>query len=155
MAAMAAATAIRTPFQTTLPYQFPQGLATNNGTIPAIVGMWHTNFEINGQTIQEAYQIWNYGGTEVHNPNVDPRTNNVCLGTWTPIGPQSYLLFHRVWWYDSTGDWMGTIHLREVVTVSANGQSHTGSFTLDFYDQNGNFQNEVAGDVVATRITSD
>jgi hypothetical protein len=39
----------------------------------SIVGLWHVEFKVNGQTIQEAYQLWNAGGTEVHNPNVDPR----------------------------------------------------------------------------------
>lgn len=157
MQAMAAASAIRIPFQTTLPYQIPKNApaSNSNAVMSSIVGMWHTNFEVNGQSIQEAYQIWNLGGTEVHNPNVDPRSNNVCLGTWSAIGTRTFLLFHRVWWYDTTGDWLGTIHLREIVTVSADGNSHTGSFTLDFYDQNNNFQNEVAGDVVAEKVISD
>jgi hypothetical protein len=38
----------------------------------SIVGLWHIRFKVNDQTIQEAYQLWNAGGTEVHNPNVDP-----------------------------------------------------------------------------------
>ena len=39
----------------------------------SMVGLWHIQFTVGGQTIQEAYQLWNAGGTEVHNPNVDPR----------------------------------------------------------------------------------
>jgi hypothetical protein len=109
--------------------------------------------KVNGQTIQEAFQIWNTGGTEVHNPNVDPRTGNVCLGAWTAVGPQTYTLIHRVWWYDSTGDFQGTIHLHETVTLGNRGNSHTGAFTLDFYDPNNNFLYEVAGNVVAERVT--
>ena len=51
----------------------------------SIVGMWHIKFNITVPgvpdpiTIQEAFQIWNTGGTEVHNPNVDPRGGSVCL----------------------------------------------------------------------------
>src|ERR1700732_5516881 len=41
-----------------------------------IVGLWHIQFTVGGQTIQEAYQLWNAGGTEVHNPNVAPRSGN-------------------------------------------------------------------------------
>src|SRR6266446_10915431 len=39
----------------------------------SMVGLWHIQFTVGGQTIQEAYQLWNAGGTEIHNPNVDPR----------------------------------------------------------------------------------
>lgn len=156
LVAMAAATAVHLPYQTTLPS--PSSLsgvpsADNSGALSSMVGLWHTNFEVNGQTIQEAFQIWNTGGTEVHNPNVDPRTGNVCLGAWTSVGPRTYALIHRVWWYDSTGDFQGTIHLHETVTLGNRGNSHTGVFTLDFYDPDNNFLYEVAGNVVAERVT--
>ena len=119
----------------------------------SIVGLWHTYFTAGGQTIQEAFQVWNTGGTEIHNPNVDPRTGNVCLGVWTNIGPNTYKLAHRVWWYDANGDFMGTIHLSEVVSLGKNGNTHSGAFALDFYDPSGNFLFEVAGDVAAERIS--
>ena len=64
---------------------------------PSIVGLWHTHFMVGSQTIQEAFQVWNTGGTEIHNPNVDPRTGNVCLGVWTNVTPAAYKLAHRVW----------------------------------------------------------
>ncbi len=157
--AMANAAAVHTSFQTAQPGPSAAGSASkspspdNNGGQSSIVGLWHILFQSNGQTVQEAYQIWNTGGTEVHNPNVDPRTGDVCLGTWVPVGPHSYKLAHRVWWYDSTGDFMGTIHLTEVVSLTNRGNSHGGSFALDFYDPNNNFLFEVAGNVVAERIT--
>ncbi|HEY4931967.1 MAG TPA: hypothetical protein VII23_10375 [Terriglobales bacterium] len=159
LTAMATAASVHTPSKTA-----PQALSAvelasetpspdGSGVQSSIVGMWHILFESNGQTVQEAYQVWNTGGTEVHNPNVDPRTGNVCLGTWVPVGPQTYKLVHRVWWYDASGDFLGTIHLTEVVSLTNRGSSHGGSFALDFYDQNNNFQFEVAGNVVAERIT--
>jgi hypothetical protein len=52
----------------------------DNAVNSSIVGLWLVQFIVGGQTIQEAYQLWNVGGTEVHNPNVDPRSGNVCLG---------------------------------------------------------------------------
>jgi len=61
----------------------PQPDSQSSGDDPvnsSIIGLWHIQFTIHDQTIQEAYQLWNAGGTEVHNPNVDPRTGNVCLG---------------------------------------------------------------------------
>lgn len=159
LTAMATAASVHTPSKAIPQAPSTAGLASespspdDNGVQSSIVGLWHILFESNGQTVQEAYQVWNTGGTEVHNPNVDPRTGNVCLGTWVPVGPQTYKLAHRVWWYDANGDFMGTIHLTEVVSLTNRGSSHGGAFALDFYDQNNNFLFEVAGNVVAERIT--
>lgn len=119
-----------------------------------IVGLWHILFTVDNQTIQEAYQLWNTGGTEIHNPNVDPRTGSVCLGVWKQTRG-GYKLAHRVWSYDANGTFLGTINLSETVTLTNNGNSHTGSFTLDFYDPSGNFEFEVAGNVTAERISVD
>jgi hypothetical protein len=120
----------------------------------SIVGLWHVGFKVDGQTIQEAYQLWNAGGTEVHNPNVDPRTGNVCLGVWKQE-TGTYTLAHRVWNYDSSGDFLGTIHLSETVTLGQGGNTHKGSFKLDFYDPTGHFVNEVTGNVTGRRISVD
>ena len=121
----------------------------------SIVGLWHIQFTVGDQTIQEAFQLWNVGGTEVHNPNVDPRSGNVCLGVWRHAPHGAYKLAHRVWSYDSNGNFMGTIHLSETLTLGNDGKTHSGSFTLDFYDPSGNFQFEVAGNVTGERISVD
>ena len=121
---------------------------------PSIVGLWHTQFIVGNQTIQEAFQIWNTGGTEVHNPNVDPRGGTVCLGTWRQ-DRQVFKLVHRVWNHDTNGNFLGTIHLTELVSLGDRGGTYSGSFTLDFYDPAGNFQFSVTGDVVAERISAD
>jgi hypothetical protein len=118
----------------------------------SIVGLWHVEFKVNGQTIQEAYQLWNAGGTEVHNPNVDPRGGTVCLGVWTQSG-QTYTLAHRVWNYDTTGDFLGTIHLSETLTLGNTGNTMKGSFTSAFYDPTGHFVNKVTGNVTGSRIS--
>jgi len=124
----------------------------NNPDNSSIVGLWHVLFMVDGQTTQEAYQLWNAGGTEVHNPNVDPRGGDVCLGVWTATNG-TFELAHRVWNYDTTGDFLGTIHLSEKVTVSADGNTQSGFFRLGFYDPSGNFLMEVHGNVVGKRIS--
>lgn len=83
----------------------------------SIVGLWHISFRVGGNEIQEAFQIWNEGGTEVHNPKVDPRTGNVCLGAWKEVG-RTFRLTHRVWLYDANGNYQFTGHLSETVVVS-------------------------------------
>ena len=150
LSAMAAqAASVQSQFR---PMQQNSQSAGDDARKSTIVGLWHIQFTVGGQTIQEAYQLWNAGGTEVHNPNVDPRTGNVCLGVWKQASG-TYTLAHRVWNYDASGNFMGTIHLSETLTLRGGGQTHTGSFTLDFYDPSGNFQFEVAGTVTGERIS--
>jgi hypothetical protein len=128
----------------------------DQGDSSSIVGLWHVRFVVGGQTIQEAYQLWNAGGTEIHNPNVDPRSGNVCLGVWKRAPEHgAYKLAHRVWNYDSDGNFLGTIHLTETLTLDNHGTTHSGSFTLDFYDPFGVFLFEVAGSVEGERISVD
>ena len=126
--------------------------ATDNGVDTSIVGLWHIRFEVGGQTIQEAFQIWNTGGTEVHNPNVNPLQGNVCLGAWKEEAPQTFKLTHRVWNYEG-GVFQGTIHLSETLVLGDRGATHSGTFTLDFYDPAGNFLFEVPGTVIGERIS--
>jgi hypothetical protein len=124
-----------------------------NAVKSSIVGLWKVQFIVDGQTIQEAFQIWNAGGTEVHNPNVDPRTGSVCLGVWKRVAPPgTYQLAHRVWNYDANGDFLGTAHLSETLTLSNGGNTQSGSFTLAFYDPSGKFLNKVTGTVTGKRI---
>jgi hypothetical protein len=126
----------------------------NRAVKSSIVGLWHVEFKVKGQTIQEAYQLWNVGGTEVHNPNVDPRGGDVCLGVWKQAAG-TYTLAHRVWSYDTTGDFLGTIHLSETLTVGQGGNTHKGSFKLDIYDPTGHFVSKVTGSVTGRRISVD
>ena len=76
-------------------------------------------------------------------------------GMWKQGPHGTYTLAHRVWNYDTNGNFLGTIHLSESVTVSPDGNSQSGSFALDFYDPAGNFQFEVPGNVTGERISVD
>jgi len=125
----------------------------DNAVNSSIVGLWRVQFIVCGQTIQEAYQLWNVGGTEVHNPNVDPRGGTVCLGVWKRAPQGVFKLTHRVWNYDTNGNFMGTIHLSETLTLGNGGNTHSGSFTLGFFDPSGNFQFDVTGNVTGERIS--
>ncbi len=121
----------------------------------AIVGLWHTRFVISTPggdvTIQEAFQIWNAGGTEVHNPNVDTRSSSVCLGVWNSRR-QTFNLTHRVWNTDANGVNFGTLHLSESVKLYNHGQTMLGNFTIGVYDPAGNKVDEFGGQVIGERI---
>lgn len=150
----AAAASVQSQSQASQSLAQSQSFAANDNAInTSIVGLWHIRFLVGGQQIQEAYQIWNAGGTEVHNPNVDPRQGNVCLGAWKEAASQTFKLTHRVWFYDPNGNFQGTGHLSETLTLGDRGNSHGGSFTLDIYDPFGNLVAEVPGTVVGERIS--
>jgi hypothetical protein len=141
-------------FSQSRPMQQDSQSSGDDAVNPSIVGLWHIQFTVGDKIIQEAYQLWNAGGTEVHNPNVDPRTGNVCLGVWKRVAPRGiYKLAHRVWNYDASGNFLGTITLSERLTLGHGGNRHRGYFTLDFYDPSGNFVTEVAGRVTGERIS--
>ena len=155
LSAMAAAAASVRSQSTASQLSVNNGSATasDNGVNTSIVGLWRVRFQVGDQTIQEAFQIWNAGGTEVHNPKVDPRTGNICLGAWKEAAPQTFKLTHRVWSYDTSGDFLGTINLNETLVLGDKGNTHSGSFTLDFYDPSGNFMFEVPGSAIGERIS--
>jgi hypothetical protein len=127
--------------------------ASDNSVNTTIVGLWHIRFLVGDQQIQEAFQIWNAGGTEVHNPNVDPRSGSLCLGAWKEAAPQTFKLTHRVWFWSTDGVFQGTGNLSETLTLGDRGNYHSGSFTLDIFDPLGNLVAEVPGTVVGERIS--
>ncbi len=150
LTAMAAAAAGRS-----LPLQQGARSLEQNLNGPSVVGLWYVEFTVNDAVIQTAYQLWNAGGTEIHNPNVDPRGGNVCLGAWKAVGRGVYRLTHRVWNYDTNGNFLGTVHLTETITLGKGGSTHSGTLALDFYDPSGNFLMELDGTVTGTRIPVD
>jgi hypothetical protein len=151
-----AAASIRNQSQATQSFvQNGSVAASDNAVNTSIVGLWHIRFLVGDQQIQEAFQIWNVGGTEVHNPNVDPRQGNICLGAWKEAAPRTFQLAHRVWFYDVSGNFQGTGNLSETLVLGDKGNTHSGTFTLDIYDPAGNLVAEVPGTVVGERISPD
>ena len=133
-------------------------LVSDIGVNPSIVGLWHLKFIIDTPTgpavFQEAFQIWNTGGTEVHNPKVDPRGGSICLGSWVQEAGQTFKLAHRVWIYDTTGNFQVQVNLTETLTLSDRGNSQTGSFSLQPVDSDGNpLGDPLVGSVVGERIS--
>lgn len=126
--------------------------ASDSAAIPSIVGLWHIRFFVGDNVFQEAFQIWDLGGTEVHNPKVDPRGGTVCLGTWRQAPQRIFMLTHRVWLYDTNGNFQGTGHLAESVVLNDKGDTQSGTFTLEVYDPDGNLVATIPGTVVGERI---
>ena len=155
LSAMAAAAA--SVHNQSQPMQRGSGSSPDNAVNSSIVGLWHIEFLVGDTVIQEAFQLWNLGGTEVHNPRVDPRGGSVCLGVWREVGRRTFKLTHRVWAYDTTGDSQGVLHLSQTVTLDHTCNTFdSGSFTIDLYDLSGNFVTQIAtGTVTGERIAAE
>lgn len=140
----------------------------------SIVGMWHVLFVAhtqNGQpipsnaypTIDNALVVWHSDGTEIMNSFRPPQDGNFCLGVWKQTGKRQYFLNHLPWFANQypndtnngIGDPVGPTQITEQVTLSPDGKSYTGSFTLRSYAADGTPGVWFTGAVSATRVTTD
>lgn len=128
----------------------------------SIVGFWHFKFVSRGSSgipdgteVDAGYAQWHSDGTEITNSGGHaPITSSFCTGVWKQTGLRSYKLNHFAIAWDSTGmNLIGPANIQENVTVSPDGNSFTGTFTVDQYTEAGNRVAHVQGTVTATRIT--
>jgi len=140
---------------------------------PSIVGMWHVTFSAltqNGESIpvpggvviDNSIAVWHSDGTEIMNSSRSAQDGNFCLGVWECTGVRTYLLNHIPWQgnvYDPTvppstiGAPQDGAQLIEKITLSPDGNSYSGTFTLHAYDTSGNVYAWFTGVISAKRIT--
>lgn len=131
---------------------------------PSIVGMWNFVFTgTDGKTVVDfGYQQWHSDGTEITNSGGhDPATGNWCMGVWASTGNRGFKLNHFALSYDkTTGMLAAVINIKEQVTVSHNGESMSGTFSLNVYPYDATTGTTasspvqtVTGWVSATRVT--
>ena len=129
----------------------------------AIVGMWKVQFVSEGTTgipdgtvIDSAYAQWHSDGTEIMNSGRPPITSSFCLGVWKKTGESTYKLNHFALSWDPSGTvFVGQANIRENVTLNAQGNSFSGTFTIDQFDTNGNTLAHIVGKINAQRVTAD
>ena len=121
----------------------------------SIVGLWDVTFYVDGQAVGESFDAWNLGGTEVLTDGTNPIEDNVCIGTWQQTGRRTYKLFHPSFFFDDSGNLLGTAILRDTVTLSRDGNSYTGAETVDAYDPAGNFLGHSTDTFTGTRLKVD
>ena len=143
------------------------------GDDESIVGMWHVLFVAhtqNGQpipsnaypTIDNSLVVWHSDGTEIMNSFRPPQDGNFCLGVWKQTGRRQYFLNHIPWFANQfpndtnngIGDPVGPTQITEQVTLSPDGNSYSGSFTLRSYAADGTPGVWFTGMVAATRVTT-
>ena len=135
---------------------------------PSIVGMWHVVFTAQTMNnasfsgvIDNSVVVWHSDGTEIMNSSRPAQDGNFCLGVWVQTGKFKYYLNHLPWQGNDPsggpngiGMPQGGAQLTEDVTLSPDGNSYTGSFTLTAYDTNGNVEVTFTGTLSAKRITT-
>jgi hypothetical protein len=134
-----------------------------------IVGLWHVTFTAQGNSggppdgtpIDNAMVVWHSDGTEIMNSGRPPQDGDFCMGIWKKAG-NKYNLNHFAWGGNDTtnapagiGNPAGPTRITETVTLSADGNSYTGTFILKATDTSGNTTAHIVGVVSATRVTMD
>jgi hypothetical protein len=133
-----------------------------------IVGMWHVVFTAEGNSggppdgtpIDNALVVWHADGTEIMNSGRPPQDGDFCMGIWKKVAPNKYRVNHFAWGGNDTtnaptgiGNPTGPTRIIEAVTLSADGNSFSGTFSLRATDPAGKTTAFIIGTITATRIT--
>lgn len=132
----------------------------------SIVGFWKFTFTAKGNgpygppdgaPIDAGYVTWHSDGTELTNSSRPPASSSFCMGVWKQTGHATYKLNHyALSWTPDGGTFVGPANIREEITVDRRGNTYTGTFTIDQYDQTETtVLAHIAGTVTGTRITAD
>ncbi len=134
-----------------------------------IVGMWHVTFTAEGNKegppdntpIDNTLVVWHADKTEIMNSGRPPQDGNFCLGVWEPLGGCKYKLNHIAWLSNDTtnapegiGLPQGPTQFAQEITLSADGKSYTGTFTLTAYNTSFKAVQTIVGVVKGTRVTT-
>jgi hypothetical protein len=131
-------------------------------TEPSIVGTWKEHWISEGSDgipdgteVDAGYAQWHSDGTEINNSGLRaPMTGNVCLGEWIKTGARTYQLNHFGISYDSTGlNLVGPARIQQWLTIDPKGNSTSGRFAIDQWDEAGNLLAHLQGNIIGTRVT--
>lgn len=127
-----------------------------------IVGFWHVTFTSEGTTnppipdgtvVDNGFAQWHSDKTEIMNSSRPPVTGSFCLGVYEQTGPATYTLNHFALSFNPDGTMQGPANIRETVMLDSDGDSYSGTFSIDQYDTNKHLLAHIVGKVAATRIT--
>ena len=120
-----------------------------------IVGMWRFQFLAGTTVIDQGIVQWHSDGTEMTNSSRNPDTQSFCMGVWQKVGDSSYKLNHYAISWDpttSTTTPQGLANIRETLRLAKDGNSFTGTFVINQYDESGNLLANVSGTLTGYRI---
>ena len=129
---------------------------------PSIVGTWKEHWISEGSEgipdgteVDAGYAQWHSDGTEINLSGLRaPLTGDVCLGEWIKTGARTYQMNHFGIAYDPTGvNLVGPARIQQWLTLDPKGNSTSGKFTIDQYDESGNLLAHLQGNITGTRVT--
>jgi hypothetical protein len=148
----------------------PASLLTQTAaTLDPLVGMWHVTLTAEGNVngppdgtpIDNALIVEHSDGTEIMNSGRPPQDGDFCMGVWKKTGSHTYKVNHFAWGGNDTtnpggiGNPQGPTRIVEQFTLSADGNSCTGTFQLRATDTSGNVTADIIGTIAGTRVTID
>ena len=120
-----------------------------------IVGMWRFQFLVGTTVIDQGIVQWHSDGTEMTNSSRNPDTQSFCVGSGRRVGDSSYKLNHYAISWDpttSTTTPQGLANIRETLRLAKDGNSFTGTFVINQYDDLGDLLANVSGTLTGYRI---
>lgn len=145
-----------------------------------IVGMWHVHLIVAstsgipsppppGAEVDAGYQQWHSDGTEMLNSGRPAANTNFCMGVWEQVGPLTFKLNHFAISYTQgpppdpqsgpSNIRTGPTSIVEQVTVSPDGKTFKGTFTITDYAETDtpqgssiSFLDSLTGTVTGTKM---
>jgi hypothetical protein len=124
-----------------------------------IVGFWRVILTAKGNAgipdgtvLDQAFAQWHPDGTELMASSRPPITGSICMGTWKKTHHSHYVLNHFGISWDTGNNFIGLANIREEITLSRDGSSFTGTFTIDQYDQSKSNPVRIQGELTGQRI---
>jgi hypothetical protein len=74
------------------------------------------------------------------------------MGSWKKTHHLHYVLNHFGISWDTSGKFIGPANIREEITLSRDGSSFTGTFTIDQYDPSKSNPVHIQGELAGQRI---
>jgi hypothetical protein len=118
----------------------------------SITGLWHATYMSGGEVFFVSLDQWHSDGTEFENSYSTPIEGNICMGVWKKVGPKTVQLTHIGWNFDPLGNPAGYFILSETNTIGDKGDSYSGTFVYNVYDNSGAVVFTLTGTQSATRI---
>ena len=155
----------------------PAGQEFVNPLAP-IVGMWHVKLTATsvsgapvpvGAEVDAGFQQWHSDGTEMLNSGRPAANSNFCMGVWAQVGLNTFRLNHFAISYTQgpapdpqsgpTNTLQGPTSIVEQVTVSPDGKTFKGTFTITDYKETDTPQGSsiswldtISGTIAGTRV---
>lgn len=124
---------------------------------PSIVGFWHFKLiQQDGTLYYQSIQQYHADGLEMEDAATPPtHPAHVCMGVWKQDG-NAVQIYHVIWTYNGDKPPVGYVVLTENNTLSQDGNSLTGTYTVKEYDiKDGHLTGQGTGTTVARRIDFD